>query len=230
MQGYSYKLTQNLRASVAGMLLIFATACSTADPIPEKRDTVAETRVVNPKTPVKQPCIALLPFGNFNEVDTARLRNAIATFYHTEVIWRPAENLPANAWYEPRQRYKADSIIEYLQANASFNMKTLVGLTGKDISTTKGDNPDYGIFGLGFMPGKGCVISTYRLKKGIKNEEHFYQRTLKVVLHEIGHNYGLEHCTSGYSCLMQDAEGTIKTVDEERVELCESCMRKLNMN
>lgn len=229
MRGYRHKLTMCLQAPVAGILLLLLPACTTPDPLPVKNDTVTETLTAKARIPVSQPCIALLPFGNFNDVDTARLRNAISTFYHTDVIWEPAEPLPASAWYEPRQRYKADSIIDYLQGRSSFNMKTLVGLTNKDISTTKGDNPDYGIFGLGFMPGKGCVISTFRLKKGIKNEEHFYQRTLKVVLHEIGHNYGLEHCTSGYSCLMQDAEGTIKTVDEERVELCEACMKKLNM-
>ena len=42
----------------------------------------------------------------------------------------------------------------------------------------------------------------------------------KVVLHELGHNYGLPHCTSPYPCFMKAANGKISEVDEEPMDMC----------
>ena len=79
-------------------------------------------------------------------------------------------------------------------------------MTNKDISTKKGKDPDYGIMGLGFCPGKSCIASTFRLNGKNKNEKLF-----KVAIHELGHTQGLaktntKHCPEKV-CLMRDAEG-----------------------
>lgn len=48
------------------------------------------------------------------------------------------------------------------------------------------------------------------------------ERLTKVVLHELGHNLGLDHCNKP-NCSMEDAGGTIKTVDRENKEVCPKC-------
>lgn len=48
-------------------------------------------------------------------------------------------------------------------------------------------------------------------------------RLKKVALHEIGQNLGLVHCRNHLECLMNDADGTIKQVDKERIWFCEKC-------
>jgi len=133
--------------------------------------------------------------------------------YNKNVIINPAVNLPAAAFYKPRNRYRADSIIRLLSAVTAKNNVT-IGITAKDISTAKDTHEDWGIMGLGYCPGKACVISSYRLKKD-KNNSLF-----KVAIHELGHTQGLPHCPVA-NCFMRDAEGG-NPLDEE-TEFCKSC-------
>ena len=49
------------------------------------------------------------------------------------------------------------------------------------------------------------------------------ERLKKVALHEIGHNLGLEHCSNNKECMMNDADGTIKQVDREKIWFCKKC-------
>ncbi len=51
-------------------------------------------------------------------------------------------------------------------------------------------------------------------------------RLVKVVNHELGHTLGLPHCPSA-GCLMEDAKGTIVTVDNETGAFCDGCKKKL---
>jgi len=100
----------------------------------------------------------------------------------------------------------------------------IVGLTEVDISTMKGEYPDWGIFGLGNMPGQACVVSTWRLSSR-KSQQTFRKRLGKVIVHELGHTFGLDHCPV-QGCLMEDARGQVSTVDRE-AGFCESCREGL---
>ena len=75
--------------------------------------------------------------------------------------------------------------------------------------------------------GLPCVVSTYRLKRGRATKKKFFNRLVKVVNHELGHTFGLGHCPIR-NCLMEDAKGTIKTVDRETGKLCNLCKDKLS--
>jgi archaemetzincin len=170
--------------------------------------------------------VGLYPLGQFESIYLALLKDEVHTFYGYDVSILKGSSLPKIAYYAPRNRYRADSLLNYLLRVRPSNVDYIVGLTQKDISCTNDKYPDWGVFGLGFMPGKSCVISTFRLKIGAKSEAHFRERLSKVVLHELGHNFGLDHCASR-KCFMADAEGTIKSVDNEEKDLCIACKNKL---
>lgn len=123
----------------------------------------------------------------------------------------PHEAMPAAAFYKPRNRYRADTLIHWMSDRAKEN-EVYIGITMQDISTPKGDNPDYGVMGLGFQPGKACVASSMRLR----NKTNFF----KVVIHELGHTAGLPHCPVK-TCFMRDAEGGDPTGEEK--EFCDNC-------
>jgi archaemetzincin len=121
---------------------------------------------------------------------------------------------PENAYYKPRNRYKADSLLTYLSCIAKRG-EVMVGLTGKDISTSKDEISDWGVMGLSYCPGKACIASTFRLNKKKLKEQFF-----KVAIHELGHTHGLDHCQNK-TCLMRDAEG--KNCTDEEKGFCPIC-------
>ncbi len=172
--------------------------------------------------------IGLLPYDGFDTSLLTFIKNETETFYHCDVILLKSCTLPHFAWYAPRSRYKADSLLHH-QLGFKNAVSTVAGLTDKDISTTNGSHPDWGVFGLGFCPGKACVISTYRLQKASATRAQLKERLIKVVLHELGHNFGLPHCTTSPECLMADAKGTMTQVDREQKKFCTSCRNAISL-
>jgi archaemetzincin len=126
--------------------------------------------------------------------------------------------LPKRAYYKPRNRYRADTIIALLR-DITLEGHVTMGLTNKDISTDKGAIYDWGVMGLGFIDGKACVASTFRVSKTKTKEQYF-----KVAIHELGHTQGLEHCPD-VTCLMTDANGK-NTTDKEN-GFCKKCKAHL---
>lgn len=164
-------------------------------------------------TPVQKQ-IRLLPYQGFDTTLLPDLQQAITKFYPCRISILPTQPLPSFAYYAPRKRYRADSLLVYQQQIA--NQQIIIGLTHQDISTSSESSADWGVFRLGYCPGPACVISTYRLQRASHSRSQLQQRLLKVVLHELGHNFGLPHCNSKEStCLMNDAKGTMAQVDRD---------------
>ena len=169
----------------------------------ENSSTIAGTAVV----------IYIQPFDGVTAAQTQHVYTALKKIYSGIEVKKPIP-LPPSAYYPVRNRYRADSLIKMLSDRAEAGHK-IIGLTSKDISTTKNGVADWGIMGLGFCPGKACIASTFRLAKNNINEQLF-----KVAIHEMGHNFGLPHCDVKY-CFMRDAEGGNPTNDEK--EFCAKC-------
>jgi archaemetzincin len=180
--------------------------------------------------------IGIQPFTGFDKKFIDTLSLSIKQVYGCKVMILPEKVLPKSAFINIKSpRYKADSLLLFLKKNKPLSVKCVIGLTGKDISTTDYDQKgkikqpewkykDWGIFGLGYCPGPSCVVSTFRLKN--TNKANFILRFKKVCIHELGHNLGLPHCTTP-KCVMGDACETIKTVDNEKLELCGKCKNKI---
>ena len=158
--------------------------------------------------------VKILPLGKTNESFSAEVYKDLKKIIdNVELLSH--EEMPRSAYYSPRKRYRADTLI-HLMSNRAKENEVYVGITMQDISTTKGDNPDYGVMGLGFRPGKACVASSFRLR----DKKNFF----KVVIHELGHTAGLPHCTDK-TCFMRDAEGGDPTGEEKG--FCEKCKEYL---
>ena len=152
------------------------------------------------------------------------LRDSVASFYGVTVYLANNTTFPEHTYYKPRNRYRADRVIAWLKGRCPDSVRTIVGITSHDISATRNEQYDYGIMGLGYKPGRSCIVSLYRPAKTAKNDQHLKERLLKLVLHEMGHNFGLSHCPDE-RCIMVNAEGKMK-LDKE-TGLCHVCRQKL---
>jgi len=165
------------------------------------------------KEEVRLP-IFLQPFESFSKAEAEDLAGYLTKMGLSVQVAAPIP-LPRSAWYQPKKRYRADSLIRYLSARTPKGSVT-IGLTHKDISTTKdAAHKDFGVMGLGFQPGKACIVSSFRIRGENKKE-----KMLKVMVHEFGHNTGLPHCPQS-DCLMRDAKGK-DHLNEEKA-FCKKC-------
>jgi len=162
----------------------------------------------------KKPIIIdIVPFEDTPEEIISRLSESLKKIFPNLQVHNTI-SFPSNAFYQPRHRYKADSLINYLSAVTPAGHVS-IGITIQDISTSKGDIEDWGVMGLSFMPGNSCIVSTFRLNKNNLLDQFF-----KVSIHELGHTQGLDHCDVK-TCYMRDAEG--KNTTDQEIAFCPRC-------
>jgi archaemetzincin len=176
--------------------------------------------------------VMLVPLGEFPEDLFVAVEQALQAQLEVEVVRHEVVDLPAEAYYAPRKRYRAEKLLDFLEsfADEAGEGVKILGLTEVDISTTGDDVPDWGIFGLGSCPGRTAVVSSKRLKRRPKNREHVLFRISNVAVHEVGHTFGLPHCDEHeVECVMLDAEGGIENTDTSSGKLGPGCSTKLDV-
>jgi len=175
------------------------------------------------KTAIPEPdkdghiTIMIQPFDDLSKAEAEYVYREVKKVYQYTTLLKSIK-LPPQAYYKPRNRYRADSIIAWLSRRTEENYVT-IGLTSKDISTDKGKIKDWGVMGLGYQPGNACAASTFRL-----NKKNILDQLFKVSIHELGHTQGLPHCADK-TCYMANAEGGNPTDGE--TGFCRKCKRLL---
>jgi archaemetzincin len=187
-------------------------------------------------SPDNRLTIGIQPYGNIEKSLIDSVSRALTAEYNADVVLLPEQPVPAHTFVNLKSpRYRADKIIHHLKDGKPDSLDHIIAITDVDISTTKKDwmgntlepktkYEDWGVFGLGYMPGQSCVVSTFRTKK--TSRKNFMLRMKEISLHEAGHNLGLDHCDSE-RCVMQDAVESISTVDNVDAQLCDNCRRAI---
>jgi len=179
-----------------------------------------------PARAATSPRLYVQPLGReLAEDDVALVQRALRIMTGMQTHLLPRVELPAVAFYPPRHRYRAERLLDYLDTRLPHDDGTrgmrILGLTGVDISTSKGPYPDWGVVGLGRMGGASCVISAFRCRMKANDPTQVRERLAKAAVHETGHTLGLEHCPTR-GCLMEDAGGRVATFDRE-LDFCGHC-------
>jgi archaemetzincin len=173
------------------------------------------------------PLIVLQPLGTaLPAAELEAVASALSAFYAVRLETREALALPKSAFYVPRQRYRAEKLLDYLVERGKTEARVTLGLTAVDISTSKAPYDDWGILGLATLDGRSAVLSSFRCRRGAKNPAHARTRFAKTAVHELGHSFGLEHCPTP-GCIMHDGEGSVLTTDTEH-DLCAATRLRLS--
>lgn len=170
--------------------------------------------------------VLLVQLGNVSPTFTREATNALQMPWNA-TLKSKIDELPKSAYYAPRNRYRAEKILTYLEETYP-DYDRVIAITASDISTTVGENKDWGVFGFGRISGKSAVVSEHRLRLSQPSDNEFALRAYKVALHEFGHTLGLRHCTASETCPMQDAKGKVATVDRSLQSLCDDCRKEVS--
>ena len=172
------------------------------------------------------PTIYLQPYGNFTKNEASKLGKELEKhlfeMFSVDLgcVVLPPLPLSDSLMNKAKSRYRADKIIRSLSAKADDH-NIYIGLTRKDISCSIRGKADWGVQGLSLIPGKVCVVSTFRVK-----DRH---DLWKVTCHEFIHTYfNYHHCPKNDSfCLMQDAKGHPNY--KKKNGLCQFCQSVLKI-
>ncbi len=165
--------------------------------------------------------ICIVPVGEVAERDLVFARDVVAASFGREALICEPLPLQEVYYYPERGQYGANGFLGYVEANAPRGAYRALGITAQDIFA--GDLNF--LFGIGRCPGKCAVVSTYRFGFYCDTAERRGVRFAKLVVHELGHTFGLFHCRQPL-CVMKFAVG-YEALDVTRLAACARCERSL---
>jgi archaemetzincin len=151
-----------------------------------------------------------------------RLGSALERDFRTTVRFR-------NPWFDPeasfdasRGQYRASLILKALLADPHEEpAERILGVVGVDLFTPV---LTY-VFGEAQLGGRAAVVSSHRLRAdayGLPADERLlFERLHTESVHEMGHTYGLLHCTAP-RCVMR-ASRYVEEIELKESRFCEGC-------
>jgi archaemetzincin len=137
-------------------------------------------------------------------------------------------SVPSEAHDKVRGQHRSDIVLRRIRAYAEKEkaFDRVLGIIELDIFV-----PELNfVFGEAECPGKAALISLFRLKPefyGKKpNVELLVERATKEAVHELGHTFGLKHCSNPF-CVMYFSNSIFET-DRKQSLFCNKCQTKIN--
>lgn len=182
----------------------------------------SEQKVIRADKHVRKPLVVYIYHTKgVNRNDLKLADSVLRKFYQARVVFKGEYEIPNSCINTSSKRVNANEVIKLLAGLYPNERGKRLLITNRIISTNRVLNgktyPDYAIMGLGSIGGRGCVISTSIIKT------NKVSRLTKVILHEIGHTLGADHCKFSETCLMTDLKGKGAAIDRNSFFMCAKC-------
>jgi len=172
--------------------------------------------------------ILIIDHGNFEKKFLGAIAESITRVYHFPVSVRES-HIDLSEFYDPmRRQYNGNKLMKELDSWSTLNALKNMGLFRVDLF-----NPilTY-IFGQAALNGNIGIASLYRLRNeqyGMKkNDDLLLERFQKVIIHELGHMFGLVHCHLP-PCVMKSST-YVEDLDQKSMHLCAKCQKETGIH
>ena len=171
--------------------------------------------------------ILLISHGHFEKDFLEVIARDLAKEFDTGVDIEESY-LDLSEFYDPtRRQYDANKLLAEIESSSSLHVLKKIGLFRVDLFIPI---LTY-IFGQAIFKGNAGVASLYRLRNeqyGMEKDEILLlDRFKKVVIHEIGHTFGLIHCHIP-TCVMRSST-YVEDIDQKSQNLCNKCRNEIGL-
>jgi archaemetzincin len=166
--------------------------------------------------------IYLIPMGDVSSEHLGIMAESITEQFGLQVKVTANQGPPHYALDEARQQCNSNLILKKMVETCPPDALKALGVTHLDLFS-----PIFAyVFGEAQFRGRCTVISSFRLD----NHEHHHavvgcppliNRLEKEAIHELGHTFGLRHCTDA-DCVMHYSSG-LACADRKFAYLCPTC-------
>lgn len=171
--------------------------------------------------------IILITCGHFDKSITTSIANDIQQLFHYPVLVRECSFDIANFYDAGRRQYDANQVMKLVSERVPYYTFKAIGVFRVDLFIPI---LTY-IFGQAVLNGNIGIASLYRLRNELyglpPNQLLMIERFRKVVIHELGHTFGLIHCLTT-NCIMRSST-YVEDIDQKELRFCPSCQAKLHV-
>jgi len=167
--------------------------------------------------------ITLKSLGNIADEIMEELKDRVGGVFHCPVETKAGFSDLAQAYNSQRKQYFSSKLLGSLKK--SERKERVVGITDVDLYVPRLNF----VFGEADTVSGIAIVSLCRLRQeyyGVAPDEAlFLERAAKEIVHELGHTFGLRHCSDN-KCVMHFSNSLADT-DLKEAHFCTKCRPKI---
>ncbi len=177
-----------------------------------------------------KPVITILPVGSVDPEILRHISRKLSEKFGLKCdVSEISYDVPKEAYSPLRRQYLASYFVQI----AEFHARRTGALRVLTITDVNIYAPGLNfVFGEARIWGRGAVISLFMLRPEVygdpPNFNLLVERAIKEAIHEIGHTFGLNHCSNPV-CIMRFSN-SIWDTDAKSEDFCEKCFNVLRRN